>query len=47
MQHMPMSLSHFTGFREYLNERQLASILGQGSSNICIIPAVWLIAADT
>jgi hypothetical protein len=31
-EHMPMSLSHFTGFQKHLNERQLASILRQGSS---------------
>ncbi len=33
-EHMPMSLSLFTGFPKHLDEDQLASILGQGGSEL-------------
>lgn len=39
-EHMPISLSHFAGMLKHITEPQLASILGQGSSDFCIFSAV-------
>jgi hypothetical protein len=39
-EHMPICLSHFAGMLKYITEPQLASILGQGSSDVCILSAM-------
>ena len=41
-EHMPMSLSHFTGIQKHLTERHLASILGQGRLTDTIFSIILL-----
>jgi hypothetical protein len=39
-EHMPISLKHFASMLKYITEPQLASILGQGSSDFCSFSAM-------